>query len=126
MVVWSGLKFMLDPVTVPTPLLMESVGAGVPLTDHVRVEKPPREMEDGESVKECMTGAAEEALDEDPEEEPELEEPEEDEEEDEEEEEEPDDDDAAAGSSAAMVSCESMAPGTVQLIVYVPTVPAGL
>ena len=45
------------PVTVPTPLSIEIVGAGVPDTDHARVEDCPVVILLGVAVKEFTAGA---------------------------------------------------------------------
>ena len=45
------------PVTVPTPLLIEKVGAGAPVTVHANVADCPAVMEAGVAVKEVMAGA---------------------------------------------------------------------
>ena len=44
------------PVTVPTPLLIESVGLGVPVVVHERVEDCPDVMVDELAVKLWMVG----------------------------------------------------------------------
>jgi hypothetical protein len=44
----------LVPVTVPTPLSIESVVA--PVTDHASVDEAPRAMVAGVAVKEAITG----------------------------------------------------------------------
>ena len=46
-----------EPVTAPTPGAMERLGAGVPETDHERVDESPLVIGVGEPVKEETTGA---------------------------------------------------------------------
>ena len=45
-----------EPVTAPTPGAMERLGAGLPETDHERVDEPPVVIVVGEVVKEETTG----------------------------------------------------------------------
>ena len=45
------------PVTVPTPPVIERVGAGDPVTDQLRVAVCPAVIEEGVSVNEEMMGA---------------------------------------------------------------------
>jgi hypothetical protein len=57
-VVAAGDTEVEVPVTAPTPLLIDSVGAGVPVTVHAKVDDCPCAMVAGEAVNAVMAGAA--------------------------------------------------------------------
>ena len=55
-VVVGDTTFDVVPVTVPTPPLIESVGAGVPVTVHDNVDELPFEIDAGVAINDEITG----------------------------------------------------------------------